>query len=144
METLPTISLLERLLFLRKVRLFAGLAPSDLKQVARLAREDLHVDGAVLAREGEVGDRMYVIAAGTVQIVNKSGNVRARRTAGDAVGELSLVTDQPRNATLVCEGAVRVLTIGRREFDAILRDRPEVARAIIGVLGARLTELTAA
>jgi hypothetical protein len=144
METLPTISLLERLLFLRKVSLFAGLAPSDLKQVARLAREDLHVDGAVLAREGEVGDRMYVIAAGTVQIVNKSGNVRARRTAGDAVGELSLVTDQPRNATLVCEGAVRVLTIGRREFDAILRDRPEVARAIIGVLGARLTELTAA
>ncbi len=144
METLPTISLLERILFLRKVSLFAGLAPSDLKQLASLAREDLHVDGAVLAREGEAGDRMFVIASGIVRVVAKDGRVRARRTAGDVVGELSLVTDQPRNATLVCEGEVRVLTIGRREFEAILRDRPQVARAVIAVLGARLTELTAA
>ncbi len=144
METMNTISLLERLLFLRKVRLFAGLAPSDLKQLAALAREDLHVDAAILAREGEMGDRMFVIASGTVRVVAKDGQVRARRTIGDAVGEMSLVTDQPRNATLVCEGDVRVLTIGRREFEAILRDRPQVARAVIGVLAARLTELTAA
>ena len=144
METLPTISLLERLLFLRKVSLFTELSPTDLKHVAALAREGLHVDGAVLGREGESGDRMFIIAAGAVRVVVKDGRVRARRTAGDVVGEMSLVTDQPRNATLVCEGDVRVLTIGRREFEAILRDRPQVARAVIGVLGARLTELTAA
>jgi CRP-like cAMP-binding protein len=53
---------------------------------------------------------------------------------------MSIVTDQPRVATLVCEGEVRALTIGRREFEAILRDRPQVAQGIIRVLCARLAE----
>ena len=144
METLPTISVLERLMFLRKVSLFAGLAPSNLKQVAGLAREDLHMDGAVLTRAGDAGDRMFVIAAGTVRVVAKDGRVLARRTTGDVIGELAIVLDQPRSATLVCEGDVRVLTIGRRDFESIVRDRPQVALAIIRVLGTRLVELSTA
>ena len=139
-ETLPTISLMERVLFLRKVSLFAELAPSDLKQIAGLAKEEQHLDGAVIGREGEVGDQLFVIAAGTVR-VESGARVIARRATGDVIGEMSIVADIPRIASLVCEGEVRVLAIGRRDFDAILRDRPQVAHAIIRVLSARLAEL---
>jgi hypothetical protein len=138
-ETLPTISLVERVLFLRRVSLFAELAPSDLKQIAGLAREEQHVDGAVLGREGEVGDRLFVIVSGTVRVASGE-RVIARRRVGDVIGEMSVVTDAPRIASLICEGDARVLSIGRRDFDAILRDRPQVAHAIIRVLSARIAE----
>jgi HEAT repeat protein len=138
-ETLPTISLMERVLFLRKVSLFADLAPSDLKQIAGLSREEQHVDGAVLGRQGEVGDRSFVIVSGTVRVASGE-RVIARRSAGDVIGEMSVVTDVPRVASLICEGDVRVLVLSRRDFDAIIRDRPQVALAIIRVLSARLAE----
>jgi len=144
-ETMPTISMMERVLFLRKVSLFRALSPGDLKQVASLAREELHPDGAVLAREGDAGDRLYVIVAGSVRVVaGADQRVIARRGAGEAIGEMAVVTAQPRIAGLVCEGDVRVLAIARREFEAILRDRPQVALAIIRVLSARLAELQTA
>ena len=128
-------------LSLRNVGLFAGLPPSDFKDIAALAREEAHPDGAKLAREGEAGDRMFVIASGTVRVVAGSeARVIARRVAGDVVGELAVVTDQPRVASLVCDGEVRVLVISRREFESVVRDRPQVAHAIIRVLGARLAE----
>src|SRR6185295_1718461 len=65
LETMPTISMLDRVLFLRRVSLFGTLSPGDLKQLASLAHEELHGDGAVLALAGAAGDRLYVIAAGT-------------------------------------------------------------------------------
>ena len=145
METMPTISMMERVLFLRRVSLFGTLSPGDLKQLASLAHEELHADGAVLAREGDTGDRLYVIVAGAVRVVaGADQRVIARRGAGEAIGEMAVVTAQPRIAGLVCEGDVRVLAIARREFEAILRDRPQVALAIIRVLSARLAELQTA
>jgi hypothetical protein len=144
MQTLSTISVVERVLFLRKVGLFASLAPADLKQIASLAYEELHEDGATIARHGETGDRLFVIASGAVRVVRTDGIVLATRGVGEAVGEMSIVADIPRVASLVAEGEVRVLAIGRREFESILRDRPQVAFAIIRVLAARLSELSAA
>jgi len=138
-ETLPTISLVERVLFLRKVSLFADLAPSDLKQLAGLAREAQHVDGAVLGREGSVGDQLFIVVSGTVRVV-AGQRVIARRSVGESLGEMSIVLDRPRMASLICEGDVRVLTISRRDFDAILHDRPQVAKGIIRILAARLDE----
>jgi hypothetical protein len=143
-ETLPTISLVERVLFLRRVSLFADLAPSDLKQIAALARESQHVDGATLGREGEVGDQLFVIVSGVVRIVVGGDRVIARRSTGEVIGEMSIVADIPRTASLVCEGDVRVLGITKRDFSAILTDRPSVARAIIRVLSMRLAESTKA
>jgi CRP-like cAMP-binding protein len=106
-----------------------------------LAKEEVYPDGAVLAVQGEAGDRMFVIASGTVRVsAGSEGRVIARRGSGEAVGEMAIVADQPRSATMECEGDVRALTIGRRDFEVILRDRPQVAQAIIRVLCARLAE----
>jgi hypothetical protein len=138
-ETLPTISLVERVLFLRKVSLFAELAPSDLKQLATLAREAQHVDGAVLAREGEMGDQTFVVVSGIVRVV-AGERVIARRSTGEVIGELAIILDRPRMASLICEGDVRVLAMSRRDFDAIVSDRPQVAKGIIRILASRLEE----
>ena len=141
METLATLGVMERILFLRRVPLFADLPPADLKQIALLVREELHPSGAILGREGEVGDRLFVIVSGIVQVV--AGPERlpvARRGAGDPVGEMAIVADQPRVATLICDGEVRTLRLARREFEVILRDRPQVALAVMRVLAARLSE----
>ena len=143
METLSTISVMERVLFLRKVPLFASLSPADLKQIASLAHEELHEDGARIARHGETGDRMFVIASGAVVVKRVDGVVLAKRGAGDVVGEMSLIADMPRIASLNAEGPVRLLAIGRREFESIMRDRPQVAFAIIRVLATRLAETAA-
>jgi hypothetical protein len=141
MRTLTTLSPMDRILFLRKVPIFAGLPPPDLNQIASIATEELFADGTVIAREGDRGDRLYVIAAGAVQ-VRSGARELATRGVGEHVGELALLNGEPRTATLVASGETRCLCFGRRELDAIISDRPQVALEIIRVLGARLAEMT--
>lgn len=140
-QTLTTLSPMDRILFLRKVPIFADLPPTDLKQVASIGSEQLFSDGTVIAREGDRGDRLYVIVSGAVGI-RSAGRVVATRSVGEFVGELALLTGEPRMATLVAVGETRCLCIGRRDLDAIIRDRPQVALEVIRVLGARLRDTT--
>lgn len=140
-QTLTTLSPMDRILFLRKVPIFADLPPTDLKQIASIATEQLFSDGTVIAREGDRGDRLYVIVSGAVG-VRSAGRVVATRGAGEFVGELALLTGEPRMATLVAVGETRCLCTGRRDLDAIIRDRPQVALEVIRVLGSRLRDMT--
>jgi HEAT repeat protein len=163
METLPTLSPMERILFLRRVPLFADLTPADLKQVADIAAERLFMDGEAIARQGDPGDEMYIIVAGEVSVrasapagvtaaVPAGGSpgpaaaaaaVRevARRRTGDVVGEMAIISQEPRIASLVALGEVRVLAIGQRQFEGILRERPEMSLGLIRVLCMRLREI---
>lgn len=142
MATLTTVPLVERVLFLHKVPLFAALDPADLQQVARIATERSFAGGEAVMREGDIGDALYVIAAGSVRVL-RDGSEVAMRGAGDSIGEMSLVGHEARNATVIAAGDVRTLRIGRAEFEAMLRDRPETALGVIRVLSARLSELMA-
>ncbi|HYK98947.1 MAG TPA: cyclic nucleotide-binding domain-containing protein [Candidatus Acidoferrales bacterium] len=139
---LTTVALMDRVLFLRKVPLFAALDPADLQQVGRIATERAFADGEVIARQGDMGDALYVVVAGAVR-VEQDGRAIASRGRGEAVGEMSIVSATPRIATLVAAGDTKTLRIGRAEFESILRDRPETALGVIKTLAARLTEATA-
>jgi HEAT repeat protein len=141
METLATLPTMERIIFLRHVPLFADLPPSDLKQIAAVAGEQLYEDGAFIAREGEAGNELLVIVDGEVRVVS-GGKELARRRRGDYVGEMAILDGEPRSASLVAQGTVRALRIGRREFETILRERPETSHAMLLVLTRRLRELT--
>ena len=137
------ISLIERVLFLRQVPLFADLTTSDLERVARIAEERGYADGEAIAAEGELGDELHIVVEGVVSVVQNRGGSEhelARRTAGDVVGEMSLITHKPRIASLVASGPARTIRIGRREFESMLRERPNVALAVMRVLAQRLTE----
>ena len=126
METLTTLSPMERVLFLRKVPLFAELAPPDLLPIASISKEVAFADGDRIAEQGDAGDEMHVIVDGEVTVVagpSEGGHVLATRSSGDAVGEMALLTSEPRMAGLVARGDVRVLSIDRR------RVRGDPARA---------------
>jgi CRP-like cAMP-binding protein len=135
------MSPIERVLALRKIPLFAELSPADLQSVAAIAEERTYADGDVIAGEGEVGDELHLVTDGAVAVVRGAGGARssvARRGPGDVVGEMSIITRTPRIASLVAEGDVRTLRIGHREFESMIRERPEVSLAVMRVLAERL------
>ena len=144
-DALATMSDVERVLFLRKVPLFAELAPQDLRGVAAVADERAFVDGETIADEGEPGDELHIVVDGEVRVVRVdpgtgSDMELARRTQGDVVGEMALITQEPRMASLIASGEVRTLRLGRSEFEGVLRERPDTAIAVIRVLSLRLVE----
>jgi len=133
---MPTI---ERVLFLRRVPLFDELAPADLGAIAEVAQERSFADGELLASEGELGDELMIVASGTVR-VEAGGSEIARRGPGEVVGEMSLITRGPRIASLVADGDVRAIRIGRREFESMIHDRPDIGIGVMRVLAQRLAE----
>jgi HEAT repeat protein len=142
-ETLSTLSIMERVLFLRKVRLFADLAPPDLKQIAEVATENAYPGGETIAGQGETGDDMHIVVSGEIRVLLSSGTQGrevARRRVGEYVGEMAIISEEPRMASLVCSGDVRTLSIDRKRFQRILRDRPEASLAVMRALCDRLKE----
>ena len=143
METVTTLPLMERVLFLRKVPLFAELSPPDVKRVAEVATERAFPDGAVIAESGEWGDEMHVVVSGVIRVVveGTGGHPEiARRHPGDYVGEMSIITGEPRMASLVTAGDVRTLSIDRKRFERILLERPQASLAVMRGLCLRLQE----
>jgi len=140
--TTMSMSVMERVLVLRRIPLFAALTPAELQRVAEIAEEGSHADGDVLAAEGELGEEMYVVLDGTVRVVRSDGRTVARRGAGDVVGEMSIIAGSPRVASLVAEGEVRTVRVDRRRFESMVRERPDIALAVMRVLVERLAALT--
>jgi CRP/FNR family transcriptional regulator len=143
MENIATLSLMERILFLKRVPLFENLSPGDIKQVAAIAQEESFSDGVTLVREGEIGDVMFIIVSGEVRVFMTKGQVEvelARRKTGDSIGEMALLSKEPRSATVTAIGDVRTLCIDQKSFEALLHDRPDVSLAVIQVLCKRLKE----
>ena len=138
-RTNATMPVIERVLFLRRVPLFDELAPADLGAIAEVAQERSFADGELLASEGELGDELLIVASGTVR-VEAGGSEIARRGGGEVVGEMSLITRGPRMASLVADGDVRAIRIGRREFESMIHDRPDIGIGVMRVLAQRLAE----
>jgi CRP/FNR family transcriptional regulator, cyclic AMP receptor protein len=140
-ETVSSLSIMDRVLFLGRVPLFRELSPADLKLVAELMTENAYVDGTVMAEQGDPGDEMHVVISGDVRVLmGDSAAEVARRGPGYIVGEMAIVGEQPRMASLVAVGDVRTLSIDRRRFQRILRERPDAALAVMRELVARLRE----
>jgi hypothetical protein len=145
MDTLATLSLMDRILFFKRVPLFEKLSPADLKQVASIAEEEVFPDGEILAQQGDPGDTMFVIVSGEVRVcITKDGQEveAARRKPGEYVGELSVINREPRIASLIAAGDVRALCIDQKSFEGLIRERPDVSFTVIQVLGKRLKEAT--
>ena len=91
---------------------------------------------------------MFIILSGQVRILVSGSAGRqvelARRGPSEYVGEMAILSREPRMATMVAAGDVRVLSIARPEFEQILRQRPEASLAVTRVLCARLREAESA
>jgi CRP-like cAMP-binding protein len=135
---------LDTMLLLRRVPLFAGLDPEDLQRIALVTGEREYDAGDALMTEGDVGDELVILTEGTVRVVHRDadGSERFIRTytAGDHIGELAVLRDRPRAATVVAEdGGARGLVLGGEGLKAILRERPDAAMAMLATLAERIT-----
>jgi hypothetical protein len=145
MNTLQTVSILERVLLLRDIPIFSELLPEDLQQIALTAREMWFPGNSVLAREGEQGDTLFIVVEGELAVLRQQDGldrVIAKRGPGDFVGESAIIDVAPRSATLLTHTDVRVLAIDGETFKGILTERPAVAMAVLRSLSRRLRELT--
>jgi HEAT repeat protein/ATP/ADP translocase len=133
----------DRMLFLRRVPLFRELEPEDLQRIAATATECLYAPGEALVREGDIGSDMVIIVEGTVRVVrsDEGGEERLLRGygPGDHIGELAVLREQPRAATVLAEEpGVRGLVIAGEGVMAILRERPDAAMAMLATLAERI------
>lgn len=139
----PSLSPIDRMLFLRRVPIFSRLAPEDLQRLASVAIERHYEPHAPLVTEGDVGDELVVIVEGEVMVVRGEGpEARLIRTygAGDHIGELAVLRAQPRAATVVaCDDPVFGLAIGGAGLRAILEERPEAAMGMLATLADRIS-----
>jgi CRP-like cAMP-binding protein len=141
-DTASTLGELDRMLFLRGVPLFSQLDPEDLQRLATTATERLYGQDEALVREGDSGDELIVLVEGRVRVIRTDGDTeRLLRTyeAGDHIGELAVLRDRPRAATVIAETPVRGLVIGGEGLRAILTERPEAAMAMLGTLAERIS-----
>jgi CRP/FNR family transcriptional regulator, cyclic AMP receptor protein len=124
---------------LKSVPLFEDLSRKELIQLERIC-EDLEVEpGRILCKEGQTGQEFFVIVDGKVQVTRK-GRRLSTLSSGDFLGEIALVTELPRTATVTAETPVRLFVLTRREFHAVLDQNPKVERKVLRVLARRLAE----
>lgn len=138
-----TLTDLDTMLLLRRVPLFEGLDPDDLQRVATTAVERTYAEGETVMQEGDHGDELVVIVTGTVRVVRRDpdGGERLIRTyeAGDHIGELAVLREAPRAATVVADSELRGLVIGGEALRSILRERPEAAMSMLATLAERIS-----
>jgi CPA1 family monovalent cation:H+ antiporter len=140
MERRPPLDLgLELAEMLMKVPMFAGLDKMQLGRLAQLLTTDLATPGEPVIRVGETGDRMYFIGSGALE-VRVGGRAVRKLERGDFVGEMALLTNQPRNADVVALAYTNVLALKRRDFDVFLREHPQLKAKIEAEAAERLAQ----
>jgi HEAT repeat protein len=142
-KTSRTLGDLETMLLLRRVPLFERLEPEDLLRIALAATEHFYPPDAAIVHEGDLGDELVVIVEGSVRVVHvePDGSERFihRYEAGDHIGELAVLREAPRAATVIADSdGVRGLVIGGAGLRSILLERPDAAMAMLATLAERL------
>ena len=103
-------------------------------------------DGEVIVRQGEVGNSMFVVQAGEVEVLRETedGEVRlAILGAGDFFGEMSIFEHEVRSATVRVRGEARVLTVDKRTLLKRIKEDPFLAVGILQTMSNRLREINA-
>jgi CRP/FNR family transcriptional regulator, cyclic AMP receptor protein len=127
----------EKVELVKKVPLFSGCSKRDLEQIAQIADEIDLAEGKEMTREGSRGREFFVLLEGDAD-VTKGGSSINKLGAGDFFGEIALVSDSPRTATVTATSPVRALVITDRSFRRLLDEQPEIQRKVLVALAERL------
>jgi CRP/FNR family transcriptional regulator, cyclic AMP receptor protein len=127
---------------LSSVKLFAGMSSGDLQKLSRQMSEVRHAEGAELAAPGRQGVGFMVILEGEVEVSTQDGGGR-RLGPGDHFGEMALLDEGGRSATVTATTDVVVAAIPAWSFKPFLLEHPEVAYRLLQTLSRRLREAEA-
>jgi CRP-like cAMP-binding protein len=131
----------QKVKLISRVPLFEGCSQSELARIAAITVQVEVPEGEVMIREGEPGEDFFVLVEGTAEVRRGKRRV-ATLGAGDFVGEIALLTDAPRTATIRATSPVSTLRATRRGFSALLETSPGIQRKIRKALADRLASAT--
>ncbi len=128
---------------LGSVPIFADLEPASVAALERIADAREYPAGAVIVSQDDRGDALFVLAKGKVKVVlyGDSGReiiLSIFKAPGDFFGEMSLLDDEPRSATVIAAAPSRLLVVSRRDFQAHLEGHPRTALRVLRELSRRL------
>jgi CRP/FNR family cyclic AMP-dependent transcriptional regulator len=126
---------------IRKAPLFARCSRAEMKEIVKLADEIDLREGKEMTREGSPGREFFVLLEGTADVKKNSRKLNTLGP-GDFFGEIALVSQAPRTATVVATSPVRALVITDRSFRRLLEDSPQVKTKVMEAMAMRLAPET--
>jgi CRP-like cAMP-binding protein len=126
---------------LSQVPLFEGCTQKDLQTIARVVKDIDHRRGTVIAREGEPGIGLFVIADGSAD-VTIGGSKKATLGPGDFFGEIALLDGGPRTATVTATSDVKLLGLTEWVFRGLMQEHPSIAVKTLQAMAGRLRKAT--
>jgi CRP-like cAMP-binding protein len=135
------VSLNEEVELLRNIPMFANIEPSKLKLLAFTSERMAFKDGDVLFRQGEQGDSAYVIIGGEADVIvdtPKGPLTVAKLKRNDIVGEIAILCDVPRTATVRAATKLEAMVIAKDLFFRLIMEFPQMAVEIMRELARRL------
>lgn len=130
----------EKLDLLKSIPLFAGFGRHELERLGMLTDQLDLPAGRVLMRQGEAGHEAFVIIRGRVAIT-RDGQVIAERGNGEILGEIALVDEGPRTATVTLTESSQLLVVGHRDFHTLMDEMPTVRAQVLESLARRVRHL---
>jgi CRP-like cAMP-binding protein len=127
----PKLDLIE------SVPMFNGLSRRELEEIALLVDEVEVPAGKVLMRQGEHGNEMFIVAEGRFT-VERNGLFLRDVGPGTALGEMSLLAEGPRTATVIAAEPSRILLAGHREFHTLMNEHPRIRMTILEGLATKI------
>ena len=121
---------------LAKIAFFDGFTPAELAKVGSLVEEVQAEEGAVLTEQGKPGQECYVIVDGEAS-VEIGGEEKAVVGPGTMIGEMALIDNRPRSATIRAKKPMKLLALNTKHFKTMLEEMPSANKAVMS----RLTEL---
>jgi hypothetical protein len=136
------IEVMERLLALKQVPLFANLTLDQLEAIHQLAQEVTFLPDEVVMREGDPGSELYILLEGTLDVYLGWETPDPQRIsqirAVDYVGEMAILDDEPRSATIVAVEPARMLSLEGESLKDLILQMPDIAFEIFRVLTRRV------
>jgi CRP-like cAMP-binding protein len=137
----PPERLLARARILSSVDVFEPLTDQERERLAAAARDRLYGNGEAIVRQGEEGASLFVLTSGRAVVTVEPGGEVAALITGDYFGEMSLLTGEPRTATVSARGDCRVFEVDADMFRQIAQANPRVLETVGQAAMVRRTEL---
>ena len=137
------LTTMEKITFLKESPFFAALPLEELYHIALSMEEEGAREGTVVIREGTMGDKMYIVISGDLEVKKESGPRFAVLGEKQVFGEQALLDEEPRSASVVALGDVHLLSLQRSSLERILRRYSSIAFNMMRILSHRLREAQA-
>jgi type IV pilus assembly protein PilB len=137
---------MDRISSLKNTELFKALENEDLEKLSAKLKERVYPLNTAIVREGALGDAMFIIKNGKVEVRKKEQTLGVDLTiatlgGGACFGEMALLTGKPRSATVMAVSATEVFVLEKRDFDLLLMEHPTMSLALNKIVAERIEEM---